>query len=308
MPFQPHTLRRYNGSEWEAVALKRYNGSIWELAQLHREDGGIVSGNETLSNVGPDVANVTLSVSGYSPNHSSETLTTDGPDVSNASITASSAAGGGRTLPVYQGQNTWSTNASTPGAAINVPLPTEVATDDYVLVGISCDASASPTTPTGWTLHGNDDDRRFFYGKLYEVADGSNFTITIPHGTSQKQAAVTTCYADVDTTTPIDVTGTMTADAGSPQTAPGVTTVEDNSMLITFSGTRASSNGITDFTSSSGYTERAEVVAGTGGAVCSAWLSEKAQATAGSSGDHSITLTGTTGSGGCQIVALRGSS
>lgn len=173
----------------------------------------------------------------------------------------------------------------------SVTKPTGTVDDDLVVLvlinGRNGSYGPAPTAPSGFTLLPSmpvqvNEGGFYLQGWVYyKVASGEGASWAFTHSTITTQAFALT-YRGVDTTTPIDVTGTsnITTSAGAVRNWTGITTVTADAMLVVLGWDWAdTSNNLTPPT---GFTERLEVNP-------LVYAAEKVQASPGATGNFSHT-------------------
>lgn len=152
--------------------------------------------------------------------------------------------------PIVKGTSTYGATRSGSSAAINYPTS---ATGDFIVAWVEMSRSGtgvlSPwVTPAGWTLaaQANDlaDDRRLSCIVRFRGAETSFQVVST--GTVNYNVIVTALEgASVDPVTPIQTSATY-VNSGTGVAAPGVTTVEPDTLLLAFSATRHDFNAAAD--------------------------------------------------------------
>jgi len=201
----------------------------------------------------------------------------------------------------------------TGSGSLVIPVPSGTTSGDLLLVGIVVDGGSgtSVTTPSGWTFRARVDDNDsgwddnagddvslLTYYKVAGSSEPASYTWTI--GGSQEGSGGMIRYIGVDTTTPINVSGSSNGD-GSTATAPAVTTTVANTRVVAFYGADNDFN----FATSSGMTERYDVPFNSSDDIGSA-ADDVAQASVGSTGTKSSSMgSGNNASWVAQTIALR---
>lgn len=170
--------------------------------------------------------------------------------------------------------------------SVTISVPTGTADGDLMLAFItSSDTGAAPGT--GWTSVGTTNPRAGEdFAVFRRIASSEPASYTWSWGAGGGEGAILT-YRGVDTTTPIDVAfaaGTAET-SGSTVTAPTVTTVTNNAMLICSYTNRANQT----FSQPTGMTERLDQY----GSPYALAVDEELRATAGATGTRASTTSGT---------------
>lgn len=203
------------------------------------------------------------------------------------------------------------TSATSTNTNLTINKPTGVVSGDVMIVNITSNNGGTPSL-SGWNSLGTG----IFNGSnlratvLYKVAGGSepsSYTFALGAGANDAIGTII-AFSGVDNTSPIDATGTMglSTIAGATATAPGITTNSANAAVVMFanqSDNRAYSNWTT--TSPGNLTEIAqfEWTAGTQDmSVGAAWATK---ATAGATGDGTVTLEDNNDRWAALLVALK---
>ena len=193
-------------------------------------------------------------------------------------------------------------------AAITLAAPAGTVSTDVVLAVLICSqgTNRSYTPPAGWTLAASRDDGTNFGVKVYWGLGSSTFGDWQPVVTGGQTAGFTVGYTGVDNTTPMDATAVSQLNASSAtSTAPTITTVTANALLVGFFGQWDSlGNAIPTWSSEFGTHRQSgglrNVIASTVSADCCALV----QASAGASGSKTALASATHPSMGF-LVALR---
>ena len=208
------------------------------------------------------------------------------------------------------------TTATTTSTTLTINKPTGVVQGDVMIVNIA-QVGNNTTDPSlsGWTLIDGSSlaGTTLRYGAvLYKVAgasEGSNYAFTLGTGVTSAVGDII-AFSGVNTnTTPFDVTpGTITVggSGATTATATSITTASANAVVIMFAMAAASAptwSGWTTATSGT-LTELYDNQVGTTASVGAAW---RTNATAGSTGAGSVTLSTGERNGGI-LIALKPSS
>ena len=163
--------------------------------------------------------------------------------------------------------------------------PAGVAATDVVeaVIFVSDGTGTSITPPTGWTLV-NRTDNGTVGGMAVYWALGNVASYTFSLGGNNGNMGFAIAYIGVDNTTPMDAAGVGQANASSATiTAPSITTVTANAMLVGFFGI----NSVSTFTAVFGTIEKSGSCAGDLNAALAG--ADAIQATAGASGTKTET-------------------
>ena len=150
-------------------------------------------------------------------------LTASPPTWAGVAYVASSTAGG-----------------AAPTASITVNAPAGLVAGDLMLAMISQRTSNLPldqnmvSTPVGWTLVLSQDDGSTvgmsIYRKVATASEPANFTWTL--GSSGRTSGAILAFSGVDTTSPIDASGSQANLSSTSCTAPSVSTTSTNTMRV----------------------------------------------------------------------------
>jgi hypothetical protein len=215
--------------------------------------------------------------------------------------------------PTYQGKTTAS--GSVNSVTLNVPAGT--AQGDLLIVQIAIPDNqfnihySSNTPVSGWYTIRRDTAYTVSVASylIYHFADATEpasytFPIAFPGGgTSTDYAAAMLQFSGVDPRSPFDAhAGTLAATSSTSVVAPGLTTVADNVLLISF----ATINAQTSFTAPTGMTEVYNIPR-SGTKTVTAEAATQSFATAGATGIRTATAANA-GVSAAQLVALRPSA
>lgn len=145
------------------------------------------------------------------------------------------------------GSTTWDVNASSQV----VTKPAGVVTGDLMVMVIGANMSSPVALPTGWTSVGTATLTGACLTVGYRLAQAGDTTWTVtPGGGAQQFGGVLQTFSGVDSTTPIDATGSAaTTASASSLAAPAVTVVTANAWeLIGFASTSTGNPTATGFT------------------------------------------------------------
>lgn len=185
------------------------------------------------------------------------------------------------------------TNISTDITLTQVSLtkPPSTASGDLLLASISVNggSSVSITPPTGWTLIKRaDNETNIGVATYYLVAGASEPTSYVWNISPQARAVGgITRYGGVDTSNPIDVSGSATGH-GTTATAPSVTTALPNERLVTVFATNAGNILTPTFTTATGMTKEYDAKNTPQGPTTAA--ESQARTTAGATGSTAVTV------------------
>lgn len=220
-------------------------------------------------------------------------------------------------IPVVQ--SGFTSNTAVPGSSLSLSKPTGLVAGDLCVVIVGNDYSGgtdaqwdnTTNKPTGFTLifeNGNGPSASHL-GAFYRVIDGGeSWPISVPALNSEDFWGYAIRVTGVDTASPLNATGTA-LNQGTDTTShviPAVTTVNDDCLCfyaLAFDG----GDGDPFSVSGTGWTEQAEIEAGTGAGNASGCWGTKDQAAAGSAGTATVTSTASDTSTSRQF-AIRGAS
>jgi RHS repeat-associated protein len=203
------------------------------------------------------------------------------------------------------GQNT---NASTGTTSLQVQMPTGVTikANDLILLSVTCAATSTPNTPSGYTLvntytsgTASSSDKIALYRRTAQGGDGA---VTVTFGSRSAVAANVVIYRGVSTTSPIDVIDKGTASSGTTVTAPSITTTVATDQLLLVEGANYGGHTAGSFTQPSGFTQRSNVVAGT---QLTATIADKPLTTAGPTNSQQVNFSVSSGGLVAVILALK---
>lgn len=141
---------------------------------------------------------------------------------------------------------------TTSTSSISVPMPSGYQAGDFILLLID-GRNAYPALPSGWTdigtVYNNDSSASAYFRACYKIAAASESNVTVADSGYQT-SGITLLFRGVDTTSPIDVSGTSTS-SGTAFSATGITTTVDNAMVVVAVGFNetTSSTDTTNYTS-----------------------------------------------------------
>ena len=172
---------------------------------------------------------------------------------------------------------------ATSSSTLTLIAPAGVAATDVVLACIYEDGNGAITAPTGWTLANGTNDTTVMRAAVY-WALGTVASYVFSGFVGNGQEGFTLAYTGVNNTTPMDATAVGQANASSATiTAPSITTVTANAMLVGLFGVHS----VSTFTAVFGTIRQNGNAAGDLGA--SAAGADALQATAGASGTKTET-------------------
>ena len=203
------------------------------------------------------------------------------------------------------------TSGTSTNTNLTINKPTGVVSGDVLIVNITSNNGGTPTL-SGWNSLGTG----IFNGSnlratvLYKVAGGSepaNYTFALGAGANDAVGTII-AFSGVDNTSPIDATGTMglSASAGATATAPGITTNSANAAVVMFSNqsdNRAYSGWTT--TSPGNLTEIAQIEWTSGAQDMSVGAAWATKASAGATGNGTVTLEDNNDRWAALLVALK---
>jgi hypothetical protein len=178
---------------------------------------------------------------------------------------------------------------------VTINTPASITAGNLLLANISINGGnqATTTAPSGWTriLRTDNDtnDSVISYSKIASASEPSNYTWSIDHQTTAKGEI--SQYSGIDTSNPID-SFSGNAGFGMVATTTPVTTSSSNEQIVTLFGVDVgkSANAGAYFTQPTGMTERYDLSNTPFGP--SNASDDVVQATAGSSGSNSSTISG----------------
>ena len=225
-----------------------------------------------------------------------------------SSVTATSGSvsiGSGITV------QSWNTNTAVPGNSLSLTKPTGVAAGDLLLIIVGNDDTTgteqwNSTTfrPSGFSFIGNAGSATpdAHVAAFYRIADGTESAATsTPAQSSDDYWGYYIHVTGVSTTSPIDVIGADYA-GGSLTThnIPGVTTSVDQALA--FYVLSGDGGDLNPFSVGGAWTERAETEAGAGAGNASGVWGTRLMASAGATGNASVTMSAADGAAGFQFA------
>ena len=200
------------------------------------------------------------------------------------------AAGGGGGVPVVDDFTKTTIQVS---STITCTAPTGIASGK-VLVLLMTSRASTYTTPSGWTLIQSANSFNASCAAFYKVSDGTETDVTVTISQAiVGQVGWYLCISGANAT-PIDVTGPAESSFDSSFIASSVTTTVDNCLAFYLFGFEGG-DGFPFGLSGTDWTESDEGQSGTDGAASSGSWGNKEQATAGATGDATITSSTTDG-------------
>jgi len=203
------------------------------------------------------------------------------------------------------------TSATSQTTTITITKPTGVVSGDVMLVNITSN-NGSAASLLGWTSLGTG----IFNGSnlhatvLYRVAGGSepaSYIFSLGAGANDAVGTIV-AFSGVDNTTPIDATGTMGLSVanGGTATAPGITTTTASAAVVMFAN-QSDNRNYTGWTTTSpgGLTEIAEFEWTNGSQDMSVGAAWATKASAGATGNGTVTLEDNNDRWAAMLVALR---
>ena len=198
-------------------------------------------------------------------------------------------------------------SATTTGATLTITKPSGTATNDVLVASIAVTPStATITPPSGWTLVrrvNNAGPTSNSLAVYYKVA-GASEPASYAWGISASSFTVGGIqgFSGIDTASPIDTEAGQSTPSSLTHTAPGITTIAANSMLVA-SHAFASSQS---WTPPSGMTESFDRPSGATSATGLAIEGSRVLlAVAGASGNKTATAAGSADAGNAHLLALR---
>lgn len=205
------------------------------------------------------------------------------------------------------------TSATSTNTSLTIDKPTGVVSGDVMLVNITSNNGGTPSL-SGWSSLGTG----IFNGSnlratvLYKVAGGSepaNYTFALGAGANDAVGTIV-AFSGVDNASPIDATGTMglSVAAGQTATAPGITTNSANAAVVMF-GNQSDNRTYSSWTTTSpgNLTEIAEFLWTNGTQDMSVGAAWATKASAGATGDGTVTLQDNNDRWAAMLIALKAS-
>lgn len=184
-------------------------------------------------------------------------------------------------MAITQVNTPTSSTASSTTIVLNVPTGTSDGQQMLAVVGWAGGTGVAITPPSGWTLIRRVDSTTVVGEAVYRrtaSSEPASYTWTLDTSTTNSGQMIT--YAGVDTASPIDAENGQSNASSVNVTAPSITTVTANTMLVFVGGLA----GAVTFTPPSGFTERTDVNSGT--------IADKIQAATGATGTVTATASG----------------
>jgi len=132
------------------------------------------------------------------------------------------------------------TDSAINGGALNVSMPTGVATGDVVYVGVAFNSAQGSFPPSGWTQIGStvvSTVRVSVIRKIMGAVPDSSVSVPGNNGSSNSESGIAIAFRNVDQTTPEDSTATTaSAGSGSPN-SPSITPTTTGAAVIAYSAT-----------------------------------------------------------------------
>jgi len=164
-------------------------------------------------------------------------------------------------LPTLQNQNV---------SSVQITNPTGLAVGDLMLAVLSQNNPGSPvvSTATGWTsvltrtyTSGGSTVGTTVYYRFATAADLSNGSFTFSFTSSRRSAGAIMAFRGVDTVTPINASGSQGNASATSMTAPGITTADNDTMLV---ASYSFIQGANSATPPAGMTEAYDAATGAG--------------------------------------------
>lgn len=195
---------------------------------------------------------------------------------------------------------------NTATTTVSVPVPSGVVAKDLLVASIDVRGQPTITAPTGWTLARRDSGTTTMQKATYwRVATASEVTPTWRFSSAQSAVASMLVYRGVRTTTPIEASAGRVDLSTRLVTAPSVTAVSDNAMVVGLFGVPTRST----FTPPAGTRERTDLAISTSVTYGVAGASvDKVQSQAGATGNLTATasLSGSKAIGQTLVLAPAG--
>lgn len=154
-------------------------------------------------------------------------------------------------------------------SSVQINNPTGLVAGDLMVAFLAQNNPGSPivSTATGWTnvlnrtyADGSTVGTSVYY-RFATAADISNGSFTFSFTSSRRSAGAILAFRGVDTVTPINASGSQGNNASTSLTAPSITTVDNNTMLVSLYGFVQGSNSATP---PAGMTEAFDAATGAG--------------------------------------------
>jgi MSHA biogenesis protein MshQ len=154
-------------------------------------------------------------------------------------------------------------------SSVQINNPTGLVVGDLMVAFLAQNSPGSPivSSATGWTsvlnrtyTDGSTVGTSVYY-RFATAADISNGSFTFSFTSSRRSAGAILAFRGVDTVTPINASGSQGNNASTSLTAPSITTVDNNAMLVSLYGFVQGSNSATP---SAGMTEAFDAATGAG--------------------------------------------
>lgn len=199
-----------------------------------------------------------------------------------------------RTPPAFEALNSATQSSNVTSISVTIP-GSPCATGDLLLASVATDGSPNVGTPSGWTLinqgNASGGSARLEVFRRTAVASDvtGSATVTFTWTGGQEVVAAVACYSGVDTSSPIDVSGTNTGNNDTPS-APSVTTTVPNTMLVRMYA--ADDDDLSGTPYPTGHTGRLNAESGPGGGTVSHGIADATQTSAGATGAADFDLSG----------------
>ena len=153
-------------------------------------------------------------------------------------------------------------------ASLAITKPTGTTTNDLLICAITVTITGSVTTLAGWTLLREvvrpGSSRMLVYYRVAGGAEGASYTWTL-NDDGDSVAGAIACYRNVNTSTPINVSGFASTPFGDLNIARSITTTTSNTRLVFVGGIETYGGTTLTSTLPTGYTERIDQAASVGG-------------------------------------------
>lgn len=221
-----------------------------------------------------------------------------------------SVTGGGVSIMSGIVLQSWDTNTAVPGASLSLTKPTGVAVGDLLLIIVGNDDNTgtpqwNSTTlrPSGFNLINTAGSATpdAHVAAFYRIADGTETSPTsTPAQSSDDYWGYYIHVTGVSTTSPIDAVGSdYLGGSLTTHNIPGITTIEDQALA--FYAFSADGGDLDPFSVGGAWTEQAEIEAGVGAGNASGAWGTQLMASAGATGNASVTMIGADGASGFQF-------
>jgi Tfp pilus assembly protein PilV len=248
----------YNGVGVTGIASGTWNTGDTIAQTMYTLDASVTSSQITKVNAQTTLTTPQKKISGtLTSTGGTTTISAADDDPTTTNVTTSSAptavtqngptltlSGGGNSIGLNQYTTVQSTIAfrsaasavTAGGTSVTVTTPSGTTSGDVLLAAIMIDSNGSIPTPSGWTLIRTDAaNTTVRLGLFYKVAGSSEPASYTFSGLPTNSYVVSgiNAYSGVDTSSPIDVSGSSTGTSAT-ASAPSLTTTQTNTQLVAF--------------------------------------------------------------------------